>query len=427
MSTIHSTFLSENPYWLSGAPKQEFYLYLELQGAEAPVSVERVPLNLALVIDRSGSMSGDKIAFAKKAAQFVVDNLQADDRVSIVQYDDQIDVVSPSGPVSDKAELRRRIAIIEARNMTNLSGGLLAGYEQAESTKADRYVNRVLLLSDGLANLGITDPAQLQQIVQEKFRNAGIALSTFGVGADFDEVLMTNLSEYGGANYYFIESPDRIPTIFAEELKGLLAVVAQNVKMKIQLPAGYFRCEKVYGFPADITGDAVQINFNDLFSQEKKAVLLRLVAVRPPDQNLEFVVTLGYDDVLETYQHLEHQQSLGLELTADANLVQKNAQTAVAEQTTLFIANDLYEEVIRLADRMHFDEARNQLAQLKMYMEKHFQSIPPSEELKKLYEEILRYEQQLARMEDMPLETRRFSNKMSRSMSYSMRRKKPLG
>lgn len=426
MSTIHSNFLSENPYWLTGAPKQKFYLYLELQGAEAPVSAERVPLNLALVIDRSGSMAGDKIAFAKKAAQFVVDNLQAEDRLSIIQYDDQIDVVSPSGPVSDKAELRRRIGIIEARNMTNLSGGLLAGYEQAESTKADRYVNRVLLLSDGLANLGITDPAQLQQIVQEKFRNAGIALSTFGVGADFDEVLMTNLSEYGGANYYFIESPDRIPTIFAEELKGLLAVVAQNVKMKIQLPASYFRCEKVYGFPADITEDAVQINFNDLFSQEKKAVLLRLVSVRPPDQNLEFVVTLSYDDVLETYRNVEHQQSLSLEMTTDTNLVQMSAKAAVVEQTTLFVANDLYEKVIRLADRMHFDEAWNQLAYLKMYMEKHFQSIPPGEELRKLYEEILRYEQQLAGMKDMSHHERLISSKQSRLMSYAMRRKKPL-
>jgi Ca-activated chloride channel family protein len=426
MSTIHSTFLSENPYWLSGVPKQEFYLYLELQGAEAPVVAGRVPLNLSLVIDRSGSMSGDKIAFAKKAAQFVVDNLQAEDRVSIVQYDDQIEVVSPAGPVGDKAELRRRIEIIAARNMTNLSGGLLAGYEQAESTKADRYVNRVLLLSDGLANQGITDPARLQQIVQEKFRNDGLALSTFGVGADFDEVLMTNLSEYGGANYYFIESPDRIPTIFAEELKGLLAVVGQNVKMEIQLPAAYFRCENVYGFPADITDDAVRINFNDLFSQEKKAVLLRLVALRPLDQNLEFVVTLDYDDVLETYRHVEHQQSLGLQITADASLVQRSANPVVVEQTTLFIANDLYEGIIRLADQMQFEEARKQLAQLKMYLEKHFQSMPPGEELKKLYEEILRYEQQLARIEEMSHHERLFSSKQSRSMSYSMRRKKPL-
>jgi Ca-activated chloride channel homolog len=82
MNTIHSTFLSENQYWLSGAPKQEFHLYLELQGAEAPVAAGRVPLNLSLVIDRSGSMAGDKIAFAKKAAQFVVDNLRTEDRVS---------------------------------------------------------------------------------------------------------------------------------------------------------------------------------------------------------------------------------------------------------------------------------------------------------------------------------------------------------
>ena len=424
MSSVQSTFLAENQFWLSNSPKQNFYLYLELQGGEAPAAANRVPLNLSLVIDRSGSMQGDKIAYAKKAAEFVVDNLSVEDRVSIVQYDDVVEVLSPSAPVENKADLRRRIAQMAARNMTDLGGGLQAGYAQVSQTKQDRFVNRVLLLSDGLANHGITDPAMLQQIAQDKFRNAGIALSTFGVGADFNELLMTGLSEYGGANYYFIESPDKIPGIFAEELKGLLAVVAQGVTLEVQLPIGDFRCEKVYGFPAEISHDKVQINFNDLFSKEKKAVLLKMTALRPIGQNFNFQVKLAYDNVVGTYGHIESEQSIAISATADPEKVTAGAQTIVLEQTTLFVANDQYEEAIRLVERGDREGAKRLIQQIKALMEQHFQTLPPSEELKKQYEEILRYERQMEEFDYMSQHDVAMAMKASRSQSYAMRRKK---
>ena len=109
-------------------------------------------------------------------------------------------------------------------------------------TKQEKYVNRALLLSDGLANQGITDEEKLQQIVQKKFREQGIGLSTFGVGSDFNELLMTNLSEYGGANYYFIDSPEKIPEIFAKELEGLLSVVAQSTKLSVKFQSNNLKC-----------------------------------------------------------------------------------------------------------------------------------------------------------------------------------------
>jgi Ca-activated chloride channel family protein len=201
MKPLLPTFQTENRYWLSDGPKQEFYVYFELSGAKITAEEKkRVPLNISLVLDRSGSMAGDKIAFVKKAAQFVIDNLADGDFLSVVQYDNQIDVVCPSARVQDKTELKRAVEEITSRGMTNLSGGMLSGYEQVSSTKQDKFVNRVLLLSDGLANQGITQPEQLQELTRQKFRDEGIALSTFGVGGDFNEVLMANLSEYGGAN-----------------------------------------------------------------------------------------------------------------------------------------------------------------------------------------------------------------------------------
>ncbi len=226
----------DNPLYLKGSEKKELYIYIDAKAALVKKDSERVPLNIALVIDRSGSMAGEKLEYVKKATDFVINNLNKNDYLSIVQYDNKVDVVSETQAVTNKKGLHEKVAKIKAGGMTNLSGGMLEGYTQVGVSKKERYVNRVLLLSDGLANEGITDPEKLRSIAQKRFREQGIGLSSFGVGADFNELLMTNLAEYGGANYYFIDMPDRIPEIFAKELEGLLSVVAQNAKLKITFP-----------------------------------------------------------------------------------------------------------------------------------------------------------------------------------------------
>lgn len=426
MKSVIPTFIPENSFWLEGAPQRSFFLYLELQGATAPADDKRVPLNISLVLDRSGSMQGDKIAFVKKAAQFVIDNLTAEDHLSIVQYDDQIDVVSPSARVQHKQELRRRVDQIEARNMTNLSGGMLAGYEQVQSTQQPKFVNRVLLLSDGLANQGIVEPEKLREIAQQKFREQGVALSTFGVGADFNEVLMTNLSEYGGANYYFIESPDKIPSIFAQELQGLLAVVAQNARLDIRFPQDYFRCEKVYGFPADIAPGQVSVRFNDLFSEEKKAVLVKLEIQRPIDRDIELSAELSYDNVLGNFEHVSERFSTPLRLTRRESDILAGAQPKVSEQTALFVASDMFEEVVRLADRRDYAGAKALVGQVRAYLEKHFQTLPPNEELSRLYAQIIRYDAQIESMEHMSHFELSMSHKIGRNAAYMSKRKKDM-
>lgn len=424
MKSVIPTFIPENSFWLEGAPKRSFFLYLELQGATAPADDKRVPLNISLVLDRSGSMQGDKIAFVKKAAQFVIDNLAAEDHLSIVQYDDQIDVVSPSARVQNKQELKRRVGQIEARNMTNLSGGMLAGYEQVQSTQQAKFVNRVLLLSDGLANQGIIEPEKLREIAQQKFREHGVALSTFGVGADFNEVLMTNLSEYGGANYYFIESPDKIPSIFAQELQGLLAVVAQNARLDIRFPQDYFRCEKVYGFPAEIAPGQISVRFNDLFSEEKKAVLVKLEIQRPIDRDIELSAELSYDNVLGNFEHTTERFSAPLRLTRRESDIVTGAQPKVSEQTALFVASEMFEEVVRLADIRDYAGAKALAAQVRAYLDKHFQTMPPNDELSRLYAEIIRYDAQIEFLEQMSHTERSMSIKIGRNAAYLSKKKR---
>lgn len=201
---------ADHTYYLRDAANDP-YLYISLKSGESEECHNRPPLNISLVLDRSGSMAGEKIAYLRRAAKFVIDQLDSRDILSIVNYDNVVEVMSPSAPVRNKEALKGLIDRLTDRGNTNLSGGMLEGYTQVAITKREGYINRVLLLTDGLANEGIIDPARLKAIVQKKLRSDGIAISTFGLGAGYNEDLLTGMAEVGGANYYFIDKAERIP------------------------------------------------------------------------------------------------------------------------------------------------------------------------------------------------------------------------
>lgn len=424
MAIIDVKVLPENQYWLWGDDKKECYLYIELQGKKLVNTQKKPPLNISLVIDRSGSMAGDKLNYAKKAIDFVIDNVSEADFVSIVQYDDLVEVVQQSEKVQHKAALHQKVKQISARNSTNLSGGMLEGYSQVHSTKASNFVHRVLLLSDGLANVGVTEPAKLQEIAQKKFREEGIALSTFGVGADFDEKLMTNLAEYGGANYYFIDSPDKIPQIFAKELEGLLAVVAQNTHLKITFPAEYFSCQKVYGYPSSPQNNEVNVNFNDVFSGEKKAILLKFEVKKPIEQNFQFTVRLSYNDVAETYNQVVYQEEINVQTTISTHIHSMGIHHEVLANIALFESNEWLDIATDEADKGNFEKAKEWTLKNRVYLETIFKIISPTEELNKQYQAVIDYEAQLATMKEMSKQDFMMAQKMTRSVSYMQKKKR---
>jgi len=236
----------------------------------------RPPVHLAFVLDRSGSMSGEKIRLAKLALQESLARLHDDDRFAIVVYDEVIDVVFPTTlatPDARRAALNR-LNEIDARGSTNLGEGWLRGCEQVASALSAEGVNRTLLLTDGLANVGITDRDTLASHARE-LRARGVSTSTFGVGGDFDEVLLQAMADAGGGHFYYIADAARIRDLVTSEVGETLEIVARDAALEIEAPSGV-AVEPLSPYPMTTARGRASIALGDLVAEQRLEVVLRL-------------------------------------------------------------------------------------------------------------------------------------------------------
>ncbi len=196
---------------------------------------KRAPVNVAFVLDRSGSMAGSKLALAKYAVERALTGLAPKDRFAIVTYDDRVETVVASCLASpaNKAKALLRLQDLDARGSTDLHGGWTAGADGIKAHLSADGVNRCLLLTDGLANHGVIDPTALAAFAAD-LRASSIGTSTFGVGQDFDETLLTAIADAGGGHFYFVERPEQIPDYMTSELGELLDTVAREVTIEVK-------------------------------------------------------------------------------------------------------------------------------------------------------------------------------------------------
>lgn len=242
--------------------------------ATANAPVDRPRLSIALVIDRSGSMAEDrKLQYALAAARWVVDNMADDDMLSIVAFGDQATVLSAAGRVVNKPFLFHRLDEISPLGSTNLSAGLLEGIAQVTDTGTADRVKRVLLLTDGLANRGETNPATLRRIA-ERAKTQGVGVSTMGVGTQFNESLLAEIAAAGGGRYTYVKAAEQIPSAFKDELHGLLRAVAQNMAIEVTLMGGAIG--KVYGQLLDQPARSYKLAVGDLRATESGFLLAEL-------------------------------------------------------------------------------------------------------------------------------------------------------
>jgi Ca-activated chloride channel homolog len=187
-------------------------------------------LNLSLVLDRSGSMQGEKIARARQAAAFCIDQLLTEDRVSVVVFDDVIEVVVGSQRAENREQIKEAISHVRARNSTALHEAWVRGGMQVSEHLIDGAVNRVLLITDGLANVGETNTDRIVSQAAE-LAARGVSTSTIGIGSDFNEDLLIPMAASGRGNAWHVERPADMDRIFATELQGLIAQAGHTVSL----------------------------------------------------------------------------------------------------------------------------------------------------------------------------------------------------
>jgi Ca-activated chloride channel family protein len=222
----------------------------------------RLPVNVALVIDRSGSMEGEPLDYVKRACSHVVDLLSPNDVLSIVTFEETVDILMPARRVTDPNLIKQHIARITPGNTTNLFDGLYAGGAQVASVPLDGYVTRVLLLTDGEPTAGLRDfQSIVNQVADLKAR--GIVVTALGFGPEYNEELMAGIARRSGGNYYYIARPEEIPGVFRQEMETVLGVAAKNVRLRFDLPRGS-QVRQVYGSPPNFGARSAEINLGDL-------------------------------------------------------------------------------------------------------------------------------------------------------------------
>jgi len=337
--------------------RQAAYLMIKLTAPEGKAE-NRPAQNLSFVIDRSGSMAGEKLEYTKKAVSFALGHLAPRDYCSIVAFDDMVSMIASSHKVENKDALKMAVQIIYPGSTTNLSGGMLMGLREVKLAYKENQINRVLLLTDGMANVGITDHNALVEKARE-MAGAGVSLSTFGLGEDFEEDLLQAMAEAGGGNFYYIASPDQIPGIFEQELSGLLSITAQNLTAKVK-PGRGIKVTGVLGYPFE-PGQAVTVSLPDIYSGETKILLMELV-ISPHDDGGQNIieVELDYADVRNNLALVNLKAGLNINFSkAAGDGPVENME--VIKQVELFRCAQAKEEAIRLADEGDFDAGRRVL------------------------------------------------------------------
>ena len=277
--------------YLSQMAQSEAYLQIDLSAAGDSALRRRVPVNAVLILDRSGSMTGAKIDRARDAARALVQALGPDDRLAIVEFSSEASVLFPSSPMGSDARARalQAIDLLEPMGGTHLSAAFdLAGPELLRG-RAQGRTDKVFLASDGQANEGVCDRDGLLRLAQRDFGSA--TLSTFGIGEDYDEDLLSAFAAQSGGRARYIASPEVLPAAFRSELSRAESVVARNVRVRVEGRWGA-AVGRVLGYDAE--GGWVRLP--DFAAGEERRLLVKLSV--PPGRGLAEVarVELRFDD-----------------------------------------------------------------------------------------------------------------------------------
>jgi Ca-activated chloride channel homolog len=338
-------------------------LLISFKSEAAGATPSRRPLNLSLVIDRSGSMAGAPLQYAIEAAQRLVEQLTPEDYLSVVIYDDHAETILPHGPVQDKSQIQSLLRTIRAGGCTNLSSGWLMGCNYVQSQLSHDRLNRVLLLTDGQANMGITDSPILTNTARDK-ATQGIVTTTLGFGNYFNEDLLIGMASAAGGNFYFIQSPDDASDVFGIELESLMSVAAQNLSITLQPTDGVTVMQLLNNYRAQINGGTLQVNLGDVYTSEAKQMAVELaIAPQATLGDLPLLsATYSYQAIVnESIQSFSDDLAMQIVVGSAEAVAQAKPEQTVIEQISKFRIAKVKDEAIALADQGDFKTASAKL------------------------------------------------------------------
>jgi len=336
---------------------------LELTAPPAPGDRVRPPLHLALVLDRSGSMAGRKLEVVRECAAFLVRRLAPTDELALVTYDDEVELVAPLAPV-DRSALFPRIARITPGNTTNLSGGWLKGAEELRRASGDGP-RKVLLLTDGLANVGVTDHGSLIAMARTTVESTDIGTTTIGFSEDFDEDLLTAMADAGRGGAHYAPTPEAVPAIFEKEFEDLLSLVAQNVSVEIRPTEEVQVLGVLNDFPAVPVPGGLQLQLGDAFAEEGRRVVFELFVPSLAGLGVRTIadVVLRYTAVGEEIAQHEVTIPLVVNLVSADEAAAVGPDAEVTEEVVILRSARAQARAREHADRGEFDEAREVLSE----------------------------------------------------------------
>ena len=338
-------------------------LQVKLTSDARDLDGDRLPVNLTLVVDRSGSMSGAKLTQALAGAEVALRSLQPDDRFAVVVYNDKPQTLIQNTEITEhnRRKFVKMLRSLKAEGGTAIYAGVEEGAEQIQFVKRDGYVNRIVLLSDGLANEGPSSPSAFRRLGQ-RLVGKRIGVSTIGLGLDYDEDIMAALAGPSDGSTYFVEHSEDLQRIFASELGDALSVAATDIQVTISLPKG-LRPVRGIGREMTVAGDTAQFKINQTYAGVDKIGLLEVAiddyAVLEKKASVDVVIT--YKDALGKNTQ-SFRRSAELLLTDDEALATASINAEIVENVVANRVAEAKTEAIDYADAGNDREAAAKLS-----------------------------------------------------------------
>ena len=341
---------------LSAGERHTVHVRVGLKASDVRASDRRAPLNIALVIDRSGSMSGPRIEAARQAALMAVDRLSPSDIVSVISYDNRAEIEVPATRATDKARIKDRIRQLTPRGSTAIWDGMQASAGEVRKFKSRETINKIILLSDGLANVGPSQPGDFVRLGRS-LAQEGITVSTIGLGNGYNEDLMAGLARNAEGTHKFVAEPADLAQFFMREFDDALGVAARDIEIEIDCLPGVVPLKSL-SREAEIIGGRIRTRIANLIAGSEHAIVVALEVPATIAHGEQELARVRASYVTAEGERLSvAPRTVAIRFTSSLEDIAASANPDVLRDVTFLVARDQKEEAVRLRDAGRLEEA----------------------------------------------------------------------